>query len=190
MRILRRLFRDCHAAIALEMAFVAPPFLLMILAIVDMGLMLATQSLMDGAAQSAARLIRTGQVAAAGNSITTFQNQLCDGLSPVMSTADCQANIIFDVQTFADFGSISFPSCTLNANQTGTGTVCNFSPGTARQIVGVRATYIRPFIIPWVGACLSGGSCWAGLGTTDGTNAGTDSATLVSTVIFQNEPFL
>jgi hypothetical protein len=43
-------------------------------------------------------------------------------------------------------------------------------------------------MVPWVGACLTGGACWFGLGT-GGAGPGTDSAVLTSTVIFMNEPF-
>jgi hypothetical protein len=107
-----------------------------------------------------------------------------------MSVSECDSQVIFEVRVFTSFGSVSFTPCTLNANQTGAGPTCIFSPGTGRQIIGVKASYPRPFIIPWVGACLSGGSCWAGLRTTKGSNAGIGTATLTSTLIFQNEPFL
>jgi Flp pilus assembly protein TadG len=190
MRIFRRFARAQSGAIGLEMAFVGPPFFLILVTIIDLGLMLATQSLLEGAARDASRLIRTGQVQAAGNSVSTFQTLLCSDMGSVMTTTQCNTNIIFEVQTFTSFGTVSFTPCTLNANQSGSGTVCSFTPGTGGQIVGVQATYNRPFIIGWVGACLTGGSCWAGLGTTSGSNAGTGSVPLISTVIFRNEPFL
>jgi hypothetical protein len=110
-------------------------------------------------------------------------------MSTLMTVASCDSNVIFEVQTFTSFGSVSFTPCTYNNNQTGTGTQCNFTPGTGGQIVAVRSTYTRSFIVPWVGACLSGGSCWTGPGTTGGSNSGTGGITLTSTVIFQNEPF-
>jgi Flp pilus assembly protein TadG len=190
MKIFRRLARDSIGAIAVEMALVGPPFFLLLLTIIDLGLMLANQSLLDGAARDAARLIRTGQVQTASSPISSFQTLLCSEMSSVMTSAQCAANIIFEVQTFTSFGSVSFTPCVLNANQTGTGTICSFTPGNGGDIVGVKAVYNRSFIIPWVGGCLSGGSCWAGVGTTNGSNPGTGSVTLVSTVIFRNEPFL
>jgi Flp pilus assembly protein TadG len=190
MRIVRRLARDSIGAVAVEMAMVGPLFFLLLVTILDLGLLLTNQSLLEGAARDAARLIRTGQVQTATSPITTFQNLLCSDMSSVMSAAQCAANITFEVQTFSSFGSVSFTPCVLNANQTGTGTVCTFTPGSGGDIVGVKAVYNRPFIIPWVGGCLSGGSCWAGVGTTSGSNPGTGYVTLVSTVIFRNEPFL
>ena len=189
MGIFRRLANNQDGTTAVELAFVGPPFLLLLAAIFELGLTLTAQSLLDGAARDAARLIRTGQVQTQGSPIGTFQTLLCSKMSSIMSVSECDSKVIFEVQVFTSFGSVSFTPCTLNANQTGTGTACTFSPGTGGQIVGIQASYPRPFIIPWVGACLSGGSCWAGLGTTNGTNAGTGTATLTSTVIFKNVPF-
>jgi Flp pilus assembly protein TadG len=186
----RRLFSrlDNSGATFIEFAIVGPPLLLLMLTILDLGIMLTTQSLLDGAARDAARLIRTGQVQSQGNAKAAFQNLLCSDMSPVMSVATCQSEVVFEVQVFSNFGSVSFTPCTQDTDSS-QGGYCGFSAGIADQIVGVQVTYNRPFIVPWVGACLSGGSCWFGLGTTNGSNPGTDSVPLVSTVIFQNEPF-
>jgi Flp pilus assembly protein TadG len=189
MRIFRHIARDAKGALAVEFALIAPMFLLLLLVIVELCLTLTTQSLLDGATRDAARLIRTGQVQSQGSPITTFQTLLCSNMAPLMSVATCDSNVIFEVQTFGTFGSVSFTPCTFNNNQVGVGTQCSFSPGVASQIVGVRATYTRSFIVPWVGACLSGGSCWTGPTSTGGSNPGTGGITLTSTVIFQNEPF-
>jgi Flp pilus assembly protein TadG len=189
MGVFRRLVYDPDGTTAVEMAFVGPPFLLLLLVIFELGLTVTTQSLLDGAARDASRLIRTGQVQSQNSPITVFQNLLCSEMSSVMTVSNCTSNILFEVQVFSSFGSVSFTPGTLNANQTGNGTACQFSPGSGGQIVGVQVSYARPFIIPWVGACLSGGSCWAGPGTAGGSNPGTGSVTLTSTVIFQNEPF-
>jgi Flp pilus assembly protein TadG len=172
-----------------EFAMVAPMLLLLLLIIVDLGLMLTTQSLLDGAARDASRLIRTGQVSAAGNTVTTFQTLLCSDMKPVMSTATCDSQVVFEVQTFSNFGNVAFTPCTRNQGQTGSGTVCNFTPGTANQIVGVQVTYNRPFMIPWVGRCLTRGACWFGPGTGSGSGAGSSTVPLISTVVFENEPF-
>ena len=189
MKAFRRLARAQEGALAVEMVFVGPPFLLMLAAIFELGLTFTTQSLLDGAARDAARLIRTGQVQTQGSPIGTFQNLLCSDMSSIISVTECNSKVLFEVQIFTSFGTASFTPCTLNANQTGTGTACQFSPGIGGQIIGVQVSYPRPFIIPWVGACLSGGSCWTGVGSANGTNPGTGTATLTSTVIFQNEPF-
>ena len=110
-------------------------------------------------------------------------------MTPLMSTATCQSQVLFEVQNFASFSAVAFTPCTQNQGQTGSGVVCSFDAGTGMQIIGVQATYNYTFISPWVGACLTFGSCWFGVNSTSGTNPGTDTAPLVSTVIFMNEPF-
>jgi Flp pilus assembly protein TadG len=179
---------DDSGATAVEFMIVAPMLFLLLVTIIDLGLMLTTQSLLDGAARNAARLILTGQVQDSGSPLTTFQNTLCAGLTPVMSTATCQTNVIFEVQNFGSFGAVGFTPCTQNSNPNGTG-YCTFDAGTASEIVGVQVIYNRPFIVPWVGGCLTGGSCWFGAGTATGSNPGTNTVPLTSTVVFMNEPF-
>jgi Flp pilus assembly protein TadG len=175
-------------ATGVEFAIVAPPLILLLLTIVDLGMMLTTQSLLDGAARDAARLIQTGQAQSQANPKSTFQNLLCSDMTPIMSTTACQSDLIFEVQVFPDFSSVSFTPCTQNTDSTQPG-YCAFNAGTATQIIGIQVTYNRPFLVPWVQACLGGGTCWFGAGTTDGTTPGTSTVPLVSTVIFRNEPF-
>jgi Flp pilus assembly protein TadG len=186
----RRLLRGFgdNGVTAVEFAMVAPMFLLLLTTIVDLGVMLTTQSLLDGATRDAARLIRTGQVQTSASPMTTFQNLLCSDLSPVMSSATCQSSVIFEVQVFTNFAGASFTPCTQNTNPNQSG-YCSFSAGTGTEIVGVRVTYNYPFMVPWVSGCLTGGSCWFGAGTASGSNTGTGTAPLVSTVVFMNEPF-
>lgn len=192
-RRLWRFFRrmDDRGNVAIEMGFVAPPLFLLLLMIIDFGIMLTTQALLDGAARDAARLIRTGQITGSSG-ITAFQTQLCADMSPILSNATCLSQVLFSVQVFSNFGTIGtvgFNPCTQNFNATGSGTACAFASSSANQIVGVRVVYNRPFIVPWVGACLTGGSCWFGVGTQAGSATGTNTVPLIATVIFQNEPF-
>jgi Flp pilus assembly protein TadG len=193
MQIIRCCSQDEKGAVAVEFAFVAPMFLLLLLVIVELGLTLTTQSVLDGATRDAARLIRTGQIQSQTSPITAFQTQLCSEMASLMTVTKCDSSVIFDVEVPPSsnntFGGLSFTSCSLNNNQSGSGTKCNFATTNGGQIVGVRATYTRSFIIPWVGACLSGGSCWTGPGSAGGSNAGTGGITLTSTVVFRNEPF-
>ena len=52
-RMLSRLLRDCKAVVGIEMAFLAPPFLLLLVTVIDLGLMVTTQSVLDGTARDA-----------------------------------------------------------------------------------------------------------------------------------------
>jgi Flp pilus assembly protein TadG len=189
----------------MEFAFVAPMLFLLMLTIIDLGIMLTSQSVLNGAAEYAGRLIRTGQLQdgkytcqGSTTAVAGFQCAVCTQMGPVMSYSNCISQVLFEVNSYSScvtsctsttgFGAVSFSACAYNANATGTGTVCPFSPGTSTNIVAVRVVYNRSFIVPWVGRCLTLGQCWMGLGTAQGTGTPT-SVPLISTQVFQNEPF-
>ena len=67
MRMPWQFLRDDGGSVAVEMAIVGPPFILLMLTIVEMALTIVAQSVLDGATRDAARLLRTGQIASAGN---------------------------------------------------------------------------------------------------------------------------
>jgi Flp pilus assembly protein TadG len=186
MRMFRRFGRDERGATFMEFALVGPMFIFLLLAIIEIGLTMLTQFILDGGARTAARLVMTGQVQQGGG-ISAFQSALC---SQVESLLPSCSGVLFEVQTFANFSSISFTPCNTDANPAPTGsTACPFVPGTGGQVVGVRVSYPRPYIVPWVGECLTTGHCWFGLGTSASAPSGTYTTTLMSTVVFQNEPF-
>jgi Flp pilus assembly protein TadG len=176
--LLRRLIRNERGAVAVEMAIVGPPFLLTLLSIIELGLILTTQALLDGATRDAGRLIRTGQVNAAGNTIGTFQTLLCNDMSMLLSNANCTNNVLIDVisnPNATNFGALTFAPCGSNAGSGGPNP-CPFNAGNAGDIVAVKVSYERPFIIPWVGNLLSLAS-------------DSQHTLLQSTVVFRNEPF-
>jgi Flp pilus assembly pilin Flp len=178
MRVLRRFLKDRRGAIAVEFAIVGPPFLLLLLAIVELALTLFTQTLMDGATRESARLIRTGQVQTGTTTaaqLATFQTLLCQNMSALMSVSTCDNNLIINAQTFSTFQSLAFTPCTKNNGAGGGGTACQFGPFNPKQIVGVQVSYNRKSLIAWVGKYLTVG----GSGFTN----------LVTTVIFMTEPY-
>jgi Flp pilus assembly protein TadG len=194
----------------MEFALVAPLLILLMLTIIDLGIMLTSQAVLNGAAEYAGRLVRTGQLQdhkytcqGSSTAVAGFQCALCTQMGPVMSYSNCTSQVLFEVNCWttqststqgcttgntSGFGAVSFSSCTYNPNATGTGTQCNMDPGSSTDIVAIRVIYNRSFIVPWVGRCLTLGQCWMGLGTRQGTGTPT-SVPLTSTQVFQNEPF-
>src|SRR3546814_5745730 len=67
--------------------------------------MFFASSVIEGATKEAARQIRTGQLQGAADPMTTFRNELCDGLYNVI---DCR-KVLFHVQTFPSFETVSMP---------------------------------------------------------------------------------
>src|SRR5260370_8171 len=108
---------------------------------------------------------RRATAGSVNDQVALFQRALCNNLSTLLIQAPSDDNVIFDVEPLSGFGGMTFrhdPPCTHNANSSGSGVACPFNLGNSGQIVGVQVRYWRPFIIPWIGGCLSGGSCWAG----------------------------
>jgi Flp pilus assembly protein TadG len=187
--MVRPFFRDERGSVAVEMAIVGPLFILLMLTIVEMTLTLVTQSALDGAARDAVRLLRSGGLAAGGinQQAALFQRVLCDNLSPLVSKATCATNVVFDVEPVSSFGGAAFqhdPPCTQSASSSGSGVPCPFNLGSGGQIVGVQVRYWRPFIVPWVGECLSG-SCWSSRDSAQGSSPGTSVMRQTSVAIFR-----
>jgi Flp pilus assembly protein TadG len=163
--------RDASGAFAIEFGAVIPVFLLLLLGIIELGMMVFVQSVLDGSARDAARLIRTGQVQSTGNPQQAFQTLLCNEMAALVGCA----NLLFDVQTFANFTAAQTGlNQPIQVDPNGNPVNVNFTPGGAKQIVTVRVMYNRPFYTALVGQWLGGA---------------TDSALLMSTVVFVNEPF-
>jgi Flp pilus assembly protein TadG len=162
---------DTSGAAAVEFALVGSTFMMMLLASFEFGYMLFVQSVLDNAARDAARLVRTGQVQTSSNPTNTFSAQLC---SDVGSLIGC-GNIIYQAQAFNAWSdaqtAVNTPA---TRSSTGAFVSAGFNPGSQGQILVVTVTYNYPFFTPWI-AGLLGGS--------------TDTALLMSTVVFQNEPY-
>jgi Flp pilus assembly protein TadG len=162
---------DTSGAAAIEFALVGATFMMMLLAAFELGYMLFVQSVLDNAARDAARLIRTGQVQTASNPTSTFQTLLCNDVGSLIGCG----SIIYQAQVFNAWSdaqtAVNTPP-TRSAN--GTYVSAGFNPGSQGQILVVTVTYNYPFFTPWIAGLIGGGS---------------HSALLMSTVVFQNEPY-
>jgi Flp pilus assembly protein TadG len=171
--LVRRWFAaiDSSGATAVEFALVGSSFMLMLLAAFEFGYMLFVQSVLDNAARDAARLIRTGQAQESSNPTSTFQTMLCNDVGSLVGCG----NIVYQSQAFNDWTSAQTAVNTPpSRNANGTYNSTGFSPGSQGQIVAVTVTYNYPFFTPWIAGVLGGS---------------TNSALLMSTVVFQNEPY-
>src|SRR3546814_1488334 len=82
----------CSSDLALiEFALVGPPFLLLLAGILEISVMFFASSVIEGATKEAARQIRTGQIQGAADPMTTFRNELCDGLRSEEHTSELQS---------------------------------------------------------------------------------------------------
>jgi Flp pilus assembly protein TadG len=161
-----------HGVTTVEFAIVGGLFLTLLLAVFELGFMVFVQSVLDSSARSAARLIRTGQAQGSANAQTYFQNALCNGVNSIIGCS----NIVYQSQKFADWGSTQTALNTPPPRDPKTGKVVSvgFTAGNCGEIVAVQVMYDYKFFTPWIGSLLGGSS---------------NSSFLMSTVVFQNEPF-
>jgi len=102
---LRRLVRNQDGVAAIEFGMVAAPFLGLLFAISELGLVFFAGQTLETATADSARLILTGQ--AVGFDATTFKTQVCSRLHGMFGdTNSCAANLMIQVQNlqknFAD----------------------------------------------------------------------------------------
>ena len=154
---------------AVEFSLLLTPYLLLTLGIFEISLMFTSASLLEGATNSAARHIRTGQLQESALSPEdAFRSVLC---SYEMVFVDCD-KIVVEVQqlnSFGDFGA-SAPQFDADGNLVSSGV----SPGGASDRVLVRTAYRYNMMTPFVGGLLSGG---------------TGSKLFMSTIVLQSEPY-
>jgi len=164
----RTLIEARQGGAAVELAMIAPLFLLILLITIELCIMLYTQSVLDASARTAARQIRTGQVQSSATPQTAFQNTFCANVSIAISCG----SVAMDIESFANFSSMSLPA--VQTDKKGNVTNANFAPGGPGSAVAVRVFYTYHFVVPWVSFML---------------NPNGNGVILQSTVVFQNEPF-
>lgn len=103
VRLFKKLSKDRGGTTAIEFAFLALPFFGLIFGIIQIGIVFLVNQTLDGAVETAARLIQTGQVQASNISESAFKTTVCNNLSLV---ANCQENLLISVESFPNFASI------------------------------------------------------------------------------------
>lgn len=168
-RFLRGMGEDGTALI--EFGLVGSAYLLLLVAAIEVGYMLFVQAALDNATRDAARLIRTGQVQTSGDPQGTFKTLLCNELTAVIPCA----SLVYQTTSFSNWSAAQSEVGTpLMRDKSGNFVGTGFDGGSPSGIEVVQVTYNYPFFTPWVGSILGGN---------------TDSTLLVSTVVFQNEPY-
>jgi Flp pilus assembly protein TadG len=167
----RRFLRARRGATAVEFAFVALPFISLLFATLELGMVFLVQTTLDNATDEAGRQIRTGVLQTAGGTAATFKTAVCNEMTWMGSA--CATNLSVDVRTFTSFAGQAPPTFV-------TGGVYNpatmtFTPGTACNIVLVRTYYPWTIFTPLLNAGL--------------VNVSTNKRLIQSAASFRNEPF-
>jgi Flp pilus assembly protein TadG len=174
-----RRFAGCRkAATTVEFAFVATPFIALLVAIIQTFVVFFAQRVLDEATEEASRYIMTGQAQTASMTQSGFANYLCtsSNTATLVSALFTCSNIMINVQNYSSFSSANTTTPTLTYN--GSGTVTNswsYSAGNAGDIVVVQVMYQWPVVL---------GPLSFNLG-----NLSNGDRLLISTAVFKNEPY-
>jgi len=169
--MIKRYSSDNKAATAVEFALVGFPFIIMLIGIVEVCLFMSAQLSLEGAAETAARMIRTGQVQSAGNPLQTFQTEVCNQVIGLIDCAGLQYQVIPITNNEFSNAAAMQPQYDKNGNLINQG----FDPGTSSQDVLVRIYYQYTFLTPLLGNLITGSS--------------SSQAKMISTIFIKNEPY-
>jgi Flp pilus assembly protein TadG len=158
-------------ATAVEFAFLAIPFVYMLVGILEMCLMFAGGTILHGGTGVAGRLVRTGQLQAQADPEAAFRTALCEEVSIFLN---CD-NIVYEVIDLGEggfsAGSVAPPKIT----EDGEMEAGEFDPGEEGSVILVRASYLYPIVTPIFSSFLS--------------DAPNNSKLFISTLVIKNEPY-
>lgn len=166
--------RSDDGATAVEFAIIAPVFMFIVMAIIEVSLIFFATVNLDGAATEAARRIRTGQSQSSGNALTDFTTTMCTQLDTMF---DCDF-VQTDVRVMSSFSAIQ-TAVDLGVEYdatTGEPITYGFDSGVSSDIILVRVMYLWSINTPLIGTIFE-------------TQSGTNKILLASIVVFQNEPY-
>jgi Flp pilus assembly protein TadG len=168
--------RNDSGAAAVEFALVAPVFFMMLVIVVETGLMLFTEYVLQTGVQEAARKVRTGQAQEAKMSAADFKAEVCRLSSKMI---DCQGRVTVYMRADTNFTNLANNtpgSLTVGKKLDGTTDPDTFQCGTPSQSVALIATYDWEFNVPIIG-------------TVFGNARNGTVRRLVGFALFKNEPF-
>jgi Flp pilus assembly pilin Flp len=174
---LGRFRRDSSGATAVEFAMVAPLFFLMLGVIIETGLMLFTEYVIQTGVQDAARLVRTGQAQDAQLAAADLKGKICNLAGVII---DCPGKVTVYVAAATDFAALktAMPSYLgIGKKPDGTPGPSSYNCGGPAAAVGIIATYDWDFNIPYFMQFLSNMS------------GNTNTRRLAGFAMFKNEPF-
>lgn len=175
MRSFARFFHETEGGVAIEFAFIAAPFIALVLATLQVGLIYFAQQALETDVEASARQVLTGQALAAGLTQAQFANVVCANSPGLFTCGTNNSNFMIDLQPAPSFASanVSAPTLTFNSN----GTVSNtwqYNLGAPGQIMVMRVMYMWPVFLGPLGLNF--------VNVSNGTHL------LMSTAVFRNEP--
>lgn len=151
LKRLRRLKQDDSGVAAVEFAMVAPVFFFVFGCIIETGLMLFTEYVLQSSVQDAARQVRTGQAQAAAMGSSAFKDIICNTANAVM---DCDGGVTVYVRSDTTFATLqaNVPDVlTIGASSGGAAAAAaSYDCGNPNEAMAVIATYDWQFVLPFM----------------------------------------
>jgi Flp pilus assembly protein TadG len=162
-------------AAAIEFAAVVLPFIYVLGCIIETGLMLFTEYVLQSSVQDAARQIRTGSAQSASLTAAAFKSIICGRVGMIVN---CPAKVTVYVKPATSFASLkaTIPSyLNVGLKPDGTPNPVSYDCGQPSQPAAVIATYDWTFTLPFMSF----------LGNINGNTT----RRLGGIAIFRNEPY-
>lgn len=164
--------RPREGSSAVEFAMVAFPFFFMMFAIIEIGMIFVTDSMLENAAIESGRLVRTGQAAGTIVTADAFKAQVCSRMS--IFSSQCSSRATVDVREISQFRNQTPPDPMANGT-TFDPSQLTYQPGQPGSLMLVRVWYRQPLFTPFLAQALSR--------LNDGANI------MTATTTFRNEPY-
>lgn len=170
LSLLRKWCVERKGSTAIEFSLLSIPYVFLTIGVIEISIMYAAASMLEGATGSAARLIRTGQVqqSVSVDPQDMFRDALCRYAQALVNCNDIQTEVI----TLNSFGDAENFNPTFDEN--GAFISSGFNAGGVNDRVLIRTVYTFDMMTPLVGRLLTGG---------------TGSRTLISSIVLQTEPY-
>lgn len=147
-RAVRRFKRETAGAVSVEFALVSLPFIAVMLAIIQIGVLFLAKSVLETATERAARLISTGQIQQNGTTQAQFVTAVCGYLPALFKCSD----VMVDVQTVNAFATANATAPQITYDTKGNVTnAWSFNAGASGSIVVLRVLYQFPLITSLLG---------------------------------------
>ncbi len=181
MRLGSKFKRNEDGATAVEFAFVALPFFMLLFGILELAIVFFVNSALVHATSEAGRTLRTGNFQACGG-VDEFKALVCGNMTGM---ASCWKNVRIDVVSGNSFKTIALPTIPdpldLDPTQTGADAVPqtvngNYSTNSSGDMMVVRSTFYYRLVLPTILTRLD-------------NPKGSGVRTMVATTAFRNEPF-
>ncbi len=170
--LLNKWQKDKTGATAIEFALVGIPFFMILIGTLETMLFFAAGTTLEGAAQSASRIIRTGQAQESADAESMFRDTLCEQIGGLVNCDNVQYEVI-EIPNDSFAGVASFPP---SFDEDGNLESQGFAAGGVESVILIRLVYNYDFITPFLGSFMDGG-------------LGGGSYRHMATVVIRNEPY-